>query len=70
MTKVTLENLHEFGIGHNFQDNVYPQDFEGIVYGADIEGNLSLVDPTKKSGDTPFWKEPTGGRWWKMALKA
>jgi hypothetical protein len=67
MSKVTLENLDTFGIGRDYTGKVYPQDIEHIVYGNDIEGNLTLEDPETKGGTVPFWKEPSNERWWKMA---
>ena len=41
---ITLDNLDQYGIGHNFSDPIYPQDFEGIAYGADLEDNMVTVD--------------------------
>jgi hypothetical protein len=66
MTKVTLENLDQYGIGHNFTAKVYPQDVDFIVYGNDSEDNLVLNNPEAVSGETPWWKEPSNDRWWKL----
>lgn len=66
---ITLENLDQYGIGHNFSDPIYPQDFEGIAYGADLENSPSTADPTTNGGDTPWWKEPSYDRWWKVGPK-
>ena len=63
---ITLENLDQYGIGYNFSDPIYPQDFENIVYGADSEDNMVTEDPTDFSGTTPWWKEPSYERWWKV----
>ena len=64
--KVTLENLPEFGIGNNFENELFENDMPYIVYGDDIEGGLTLENPEKDGGTTPYWKEPSYERWWKM----
>ena len=66
---ITLENLSQYGIGNNFSDTVYPQDFQNIVYGEDLEDELALVDPTANGGSTAWFKEPSYDRWWKMGPK-
>lgn len=63
---ITLENLDEYGIGHNYSDIIYPQDFENIVYGADLDEQSVIEDPTTSDGTTPWWKEPSFDRWWKV----
>ena len=63
---ITLDNLDQYGIGYNFSDPIYPQDFEGIVYGGDSEDNMVTEDPTDFSGTTAWWKEPSYDRWWKV----
>ena len=63
---ITLDNLNQYGIGHNFSDPIYPQDFEGIAYGADLKDNMVTEDPTTNGGTTPWWKEPSYERWWKV----
>lgn len=66
---ITLDNLDQYGIGHNFSDAIYPQDFDQIVYGADNEANMVTTDPTVAGGTTPWWKEPSYNRWWKVGPK-
>lgn len=72
---ITLDNLEQYGIGHNFSDPIYPQDFEGIALGADLEDNMVTEDPTTmllttpNGGTTPWWKEPSYDRWWKVGLR-
>ena len=63
---ITLDNLDQYGIGHNYSDPIYPQDFEGIAYGADLEDNMVQTDPTTGGGSTPWWKEPSYDRWWQV----
>lgn len=63
---ITLENLSQYGIGNNFSDTVYPQDFQNIVYGEDLDEELVLVDPTTNGGSTAWFKEPSYDRWWKV----
>jgi len=48
---------------------VYPQDFQQIFYGEDLEENLVLTDPTTNGGSTPWFKEPSYDRWWKVGPK-
>jgi hypothetical protein len=66
---ITLETLSQYGIGNNFSATVYPQDFQQISYGADLEENLVLTDPTTNGGSTPWFKEPSYDRWWKVGPK-
>lgn len=66
---ITLENLDQYGIGHNFSDAIYPQDFESIVYGADSDDNMVTDDPTEFDGTTAWWKEPSYNRWWKVGTR-
>ena len=66
---ITLENLDQYGIGHNFSDAIYPQDFQYIVYGANLEENVVRENPTTNGGTTAWWKEPSYDRWWKVGPK-
>jgi hypothetical protein len=66
---ITLENLSQYGIGNNFSDTVYPQDFQNIVYGEDLDEELVLVDPTTNGGSTAWFKEPSYDRWWLVGPK-
>ena len=67
---ISLDNLDQFGIGHNFSDPIYPQDFEFITYGSDIEANTVTTDSTVAGGETAWWKEPSFYVWWKIGLRA
>jgi hypothetical protein len=63
---ITLENLEEYGIGNNFSDRIFPQDIEFITYGEDSDAIVTEKDPTTANGVTPWWKEPSYNRWWKV----
>lgn len=66
---ITLDNLDQYGIGHNFSDALYPQDFELIVYGNDSEDQYTRDDPEASGGTVAWWKEPSYDRWWKVGPK-
>lgn len=66
---ISIDNLDQFGIGHNFSDPIYPQDFEYITYGSDIDASVVTEDPTVAGGKTAWWKEPSYNRWWKVGPK-
>lgn len=66
---ITLETLDQYGIGHNFSDAIYANDFGQITYGADIDAQVVTEDPTVEGGETPWWKEPSYDRWWKIGPK-
>lgn len=64
---ITSENITQFGIGSNFQYPLVPLDIDGIVYGADIgDSSFTLEDPSMSPGETPYWKEPSYNKWWKV----
>jgi hypothetical protein len=63
--KITTKNVSAFGIGHGFTGEVSARDLGQITYGPDTDGEVQLTDPTG-DGDTPYWKEYSADRWWKM----
>mgnify|MGYP003385486736 CR=1 FL=1 len=63
---ITVDNLEDYGIGHNFTAAIYPQDIEYVVYGEALDGEMVETDPTVNGGATAWFKEPSYDRWWKV----
>jgi len=64
--QVTIDNISEYGIGHNFSDPIIEQDLDYITYGTPSERAVVTEDPTLTNGTQAWWKEPSYDRWWKV----
>ena len=67
---INQQNYDRYGVGHNFRDPIYPQDIEYIVYGDDAEEIVTRENPERPDGQTPWFKEPSYDRWWKVGIRS
>lgn len=63
---MTVEELHKYRIGKNKNIKVFERDIGNVVYGADIDGTETTVQP--ESGNIPFFKVSNMDLWLKMFL--
>lgn len=69
MVKITADNVSNYGIGHNYTGAINDRDIGQIVYGTDV-GEVTTTNPETPTGDTPYWKEYSYDRWWKVGPRA
>jgi hypothetical protein len=63
---MTIEELHKYRIGKNKNIKVFEQDIGNVVYGADIDGTETIIQP--ENGNVPFFKVSNMDLWLKMFL--